>query len=177
MKLFPSERDSAVSDAARIWSNSKTVIGTEIGSVRQSSNASVLGPVPEARTEQQEIRDSESTLPIMYDVGAGGGPMQFDMDVIVPMGYGVSNAVAPGITGINDIGSSNNPFGNTGGGTISDSIEVQQDAAEKHIRDAAALMGNIETDRIPCPRLCGATFSPGAGGLAGKQNCWMSLLV
>ncbi|GKZ00061.1 hypothetical protein MPSEU_000959500 [Mayamaea pseudoterrestris] len=37
-------------------------------------------------------------------------------------------------------------------------------------REAAILMSKIEKDRIPCPRLCGATFGPGVGGLALFHN-------
>lgn len=37
-------------------------------------------------------------------------------------------------------------------------------------RDAADLMQRIETDRVPCPRLCGATFGPGIGGLVSFNN-------
>ena len=33
---------------------------------------------------------------------------------------------------------------------------------------ATKLMANIEKDRIPCPRLCGATFSCGVGGIASE---------
>ena len=34
-------------------------------------------------------------------------------------------------------------------------------------RHTSVVMDQIETDRIPCPRLCGAMFSSGVGGLAG----------
>lgn len=37
-------------------------------------------------------------------------------------------------------------------------------------RKAAALMEKIETRKIPCPRLCGASFGPAAGGLVSFHN-------
>jgi hypothetical protein len=44
---------------------------------------------------------------------------------------------------------------------------VETNLADFNTRNAAVLMAQIETDRIPCPRLCGASFSPGVGGMAG----------
>lgn len=41
------------------------------------------------------------------------------------------------------------------------------EAEDESNRRAAAVMAQIETDRVPCPRLCGAVFSSGVGGIAG----------
>jgi hypothetical protein len=50
------------------------------------------------------------------------------------------------------------------------SVDLNGDQNDDDARDATILMGNIETDRIPCPRLCGATFGPGFGGLVVFNN-------
>ena len=39
-------------------------------------------------------------------------------------------------------------------------LSIQQSRVTKH----------VATDRVPCPRLCGATFSPGIGGLVSFDN-------
>lgn len=48
-------------------------------------------------------------------------------------------------------------------------IEANENTDDE-AREAAILMENIETDRIPCPRLCGAVFGPGAAGLTVFNN-------
>ena len=50
--------------------------------------------------------------------------------------------------------------------------------SDREVRDAVALMDSIETDRIPCPRLCGAVFSSGVGGIAGMcvlVHCYFNI--
>lgn len=49
------------------------------------------------------------------------------------------------------------------------SIENSQ-ATSGHVDAAVALMNSIQTDRVPCPRMCGATFGPGGAGLAIFRN-------
>jgi hypothetical protein len=84
-----------------------------------------------------------------------GSLMPFDMDSPVAFSVaGISGAV---------------------GGT-NDALAVEVAAADESeravevAREAALRMSQIEKDRIPCPRLCGATFSPGAGGLTIFNN-------
>lgn len=87
--------------------------------------------------------------------------MPFEMDV--HMAYHFSNAGAAGFANVGMIEL-------ISPATIISAIgsTEENDQAENDAREAAALMARIETDRMPCPRLCGATFSPGVGGLAGK---------
>jgi hypothetical protein len=47
-------------------------------------------------------------------------------------------------------------------------VDSDQNDYGTTLRNATKVMANIETDRIPCPRLCGASFSIGVGGLASK---------
>jgi hypothetical protein len=91
--------------------------------------------------------------------------MPFDMDI--PVAYSMTNA---GITGgIPNAIAARNELVSPGvvptGGSGEDKDQIDRRAIE-----AAAIMKNIDTDRIPCPRLCGATFSFGVGGLAGKST-------
>ncbi len=58
-------------------------------------------------------------------------------------------------------------------GAVNDSTASAAEEEEKAeaIRfETVELMKNIDTDRIPCPRLCGVTFGPGVGGLSVFHN-------
>jgi hypothetical protein len=58
--------------------------------------------------------------------------------------------------------------GAVGDGTAS--AAEQEDNAEAIKYETVELMKKIDTDRIPCPRLCGVTFGPGIGGLSVFHN-------
>lgn len=49
------------------------------------------------------------------------------------------------------------------------SVEDKEKEAADRL-ETVELMKKIDTDRIPCPRLCGVTFGPGVGGLAVFHN-------
>ncbi|KAL3918200.1 MAG: hypothetical protein SGILL_004350 [Bacillariaceae sp.] len=91
-----------------------------------------------------------------------GGFMPFDMDVPVQPAYGTVNTRTGSVgglqMGISEISSS---------AMVSASVD---DAGEAKVRDTTSMMENIETDRIPCPRLCGATFGVGNGRLVVFNN-------
>ena len=60
--------------------------------------------------------------------------------------------------------------------------ETNSGSDQDALRDATKIMANIEKDRIPCPRLCGASFSFGVGGITSKyylydlfSSCWCIL--
>jgi hypothetical protein len=93
-----------------------------------------------------------------------GGVMPFDLEV--PIAYG--SVTAGNITGlqigVNDI-TSGKVGATTGMGAVEEGDNVAGD-----VRDTNAMMENIETERVPCPRLCGATFGSGNGGLAIFHN-------
>jgi hypothetical protein len=44
--------------------------------------------------------------------------------------------------------------------------ENNENSDQGALLNATRVMANIEKDRIPCPRLCGASFSCGVGGIA-----------
>ena len=87
-----------------------------------------------------------------------GPQMPFDMDA--PAAYSLA--------GVPEV-----PVGVVGGlpaTRVPDEEEESTGRTKNNAIDAAFLMERIETDRIPCPRLCGATFGPGLGGLAVFNN-------
>jgi hypothetical protein len=84
--------------------------------------------------------------------------MPFDMDVPVQPAYGT---VTTGNIGMSDI--SSNALVNTAGMGLVEDVEAQA-------RASASRMENIETDRIPCPRLCGASFGSGGGAIVIFHN-------
>jgi hypothetical protein len=58
-------------------------------------------------------------------------------------------------------------------GAVSDgaaSAAEEEEKAEASRFETVELMKKIDTDRIPCPRLCGVTFGPGIGGLSVFHN-------
>lgn len=112
---------------------------------------------------RSEVRPLSERKESLQSSGAPEGPtMPFDMDV--PVAYsiaGVSDVPIGGMGGL--------LVGGPGPATASAVNETDQ-TKEDTARDAAMLMERIETDKIPCPRLCGASFGPGVGGLAIFSN-------
>jgi hypothetical protein len=54
-------------------------------------------------------------------------------------------------------------------GTAVSTVE-EGDPVSVDVRGSTSIMENIETERVPCPRLCGATFGSGNGGLVIFHN-------
>lgn len=79
--------------------------------------------------------------------------MPFDMDA--PVAYPVTGVAVAS---------------NSAGLTVEITDTDDHERAEDVARAAAAVMSRIEKDRIPCPRLCGASFSPGTGSLSLFSN-------
>lgn len=91
------------------------------------------------------------------------GGMPFELDV--PVAYTITSGGIAGVqlSGVNESISNNaTPIGT--------SLSEGTDQTGADARAAAVLMENIDADRIPCPRLCGATFGPGVGGLVTFHN-------
>jgi hypothetical protein len=155
-KIFADERDgAAASDAARIWGGqgdrtNRPSVGTESRTVEVMRNAQ-LSPVKEngpAVGPQQVARIND-------------GAMLFEMDVPA-VAYGT--VTTGGMSGV-QVGPIEVPVAST--------IVEETENTTARVRDVAAMaerMDNIETERIPCPRLAGATFGPGMGGLAMFKN-------
>jgi hypothetical protein len=165
VKVFPDDKEITVLDAARIWgaqgdranwSTSETRSTVEI--IKNNSQPS---PIKENPPSVLVPGPQQQPLPRTSD-----GGMLFEMDVPA-VAYGTVST--GGISGVQvgpvDLASPKVP--------ATAAIPEEANNAAADVRDVAAMaerMDNIETERIPCPRLCGATFGPGIGGLAMFQN-------
>jgi hypothetical protein len=115
-------------------------------------------------------RKSRAGTSLTPDISEG---MQFDMDLILP-GALTSHPTTIDPDASGNVGGSSGEGGmipsSTTNNVIIEEDEVDETAnnvTKKHVQEAIALMEKIETDRIPCPRLCGATFGGGVGRLVG----------
>lgn len=124
-RLFPSEREGVIGDAARLWQKS----GFEGSSERDIRVESF---------ERDLVANPSSDQNNTFDIEATS---------LLP--------VSP------------TPIGTASDSAASVEAEVQE-AADRF--ETVELMRKIDTDRIPCPRLCGVTFGPGIGGLAVFHN-------
>jgi hypothetical protein len=154
-KIFADERDGVTaSDAARIWGGQgeqyRPSVNTETRTIEVMRNAQ-MSPIKEkgpAVGPQQVARSND-------------GSMFFEMDVPA-VAYGT--VTTGGMSGV-QVGPIEVPVAST-------IVEETENTAAR-VRDVAAMaerMDNIKTERIPCPRLAGATFGPGMGGLAMFKN-------
>jgi hypothetical protein len=93
---------------------------------------------------------------------SGHGGMPFDMDDPYALNIqkgGVGISVAH-IQNLNDIGASPLPV----------TLSREEEASQLHEKRDLQKMLTIDTERIPCPRLCGATFGKGSGSLSIFHN-------
>jgi hypothetical protein len=113
----------------------------------------------------QKAADNEdpSAAPIRRSA-LEGGLMPFDMEV--PVAYrSVTAGNIPTLQhGITDI--------STGGLVTSKGIGVVEEVepVSVDVKHSTSIMENIDTERVPCPRLCGAVFGKGNGGLVIFNN-------
>ena len=159
-KIFNDDREGAV-DAASLW-------GT------QGDRPTRVGI--ETRTTVERVRAQYQSSPTKESINQGAAPNQlkqrnsdggmlFEMDVPA-VAYGTAERM-PGV----QIGG---PIDLTSPKAVATATIVEEtNNAAAHVRDVAAMaerMDNIETERIPCPRICSAAFGPGVGGLAIFKN-------
>ena len=154
-KVYPEDREgTSLFDAAGFW-------GTDTQNNRSddpfSEQAAVSSP------QKKSVGGVDPLMPHSRRL-AEGGVMPFDVEV--PVAYG--SVTAGNITGlqigVNDIASGK--VGTTTGMGVAE----EGDNVAGDVRETNAMMENIETERVPCPRLCGATFGSGNGGLAIFHN-------
>lgn len=141
LRVFPADIDGPVGDAARAWAG---------GAVPMASSSRQLSEM-----ETSQHRDAFVASSTMVPSKETGPPLPFDMEFSVYSGKAVDEVSA--VLAVPE---------STQHAVDDDNTEQ----ATKDARDAVLLMQRIETDRIPCPRLCGATFGPGVGGLALFNN-------
>lgn len=142
-KLFPANADLALHDAALPWSNPA------------DAAASMATPLDRKFFFD---RPSAPALPTVHPITPIAGK---DLDVL-PMGKNApsfySNA---GFSGLS-------PDVMDAPAVVGANLETEME--DFSTRNTAVVMAQIETDRIPCPRLCGASFSSGVGGIAGSYS-------
>ena len=169
-RVYPEDREgSSFMDAAGFWGGS---------SFRQTSDAAAKNRMEEARHRLEKLQSPQFNSPenqngdpptsLAGSRDADGGLMPFDMDVpvaygsVATSGSGIKNNMQLGITDM----ASGAMVSSTGmGGAIEEIKSTPTDTM-----DTTTIMENIETERVPCPRLCGATFGMGAGGLVVFHN-------
>lgn len=140
MKFFPAESESAIEDAAK-WSSS---INLNVAAFRRDVSIGTT--------------TTTTTTGISSLIHADGTEMPFDMDLpLYPLSsLGISSRMNQGLVG--DLISPT---------TLSTAASMDENDQTETNRLSSLVMDSIDTARIPCPRICGATFSAGVGGLAG----------
>lgn len=162
-RVYPEDREgTSLSDAANFWGVART--GTDPAAVlhRVEERRQAL----EARSSSPQNADvDDPMIPTLRRGAPEAGMMLFDMDV--PVAYG---SVTAGNTsnlqiGITDISTGAVVSTNSMGGVVEEGETVTADPLQK-----TSIMESIETERVPCPRLCGAVFGKGNGGLIIFHN-------
>jgi hypothetical protein len=138
-RLFPADSNVTIDDAARAWIRPTETSRREV-SVSSMSVA---------------VAPSNGASSVVFNEIAGSG-MPFDMDISLQL-----SAASVGLTGQAGVGKVS-PTTLSAFGSMDESDQVESIA-----KSASMVMSMIDTDRIPCPRLCGAVFSPAVGGFVG----------
>ena len=149
--MFPANAELTIADAASSWGNStdaSTNIAVPIDRTTflERSVAFSTGMINSATRETATVPSGSDISPSSYY--ASGAPFP-EMQS--------HGALLSDVTVLNSFSTD----------TIVDSDQGDIDMA---LRNATKVMAKIETDRIPCPRLCGASFSSGVGGITSKCN-------
>jgi hypothetical protein len=155
LRVFPPDKNEPIGDAALAWTGKSF---TAAAARNSNSMAPLVSTSRSQRNEEANAaphRDTIAEPAVGAQPSEGGPPLPFDMEFStysssvanVNAGVGIVSVVAP-----------------------KDSVGLEADTDLAARRDAAELMRRIETDRIPSPRLCGAAFGPGAGGLVCFSN-------
>lgn len=156
-RIFPDDREGrSLFDAASFWGTSKA---------GAASSANLTAEGRQNSRNNLDIKDRSGTMS-RHNSGEGEGPMPFDVEV--PVSYGTVKAenVTSSQIGITDLSSPGAIATTSGlGGVVEDSIPISVDPTQ-----ATSLVEKIETERVPCPRLCGAVFGKGNGGLVTFHN-------
>ena len=162
-RIYPEDKEgsSLVDAAAGFWGTKSTQTGAESTFLRGDDGRP---PSDQHGGSPQKAQSSEDPLVPPNRRGIEGGLMPFDMDVPVAYGSVTSGNLTNLQIGITDI-ASGNVVSSTGIGAVEENDPVSVD-----VRDSTFIMENIETERVPCPRLCGASFGFGNGGLVVFHN-------
>ncbi len=154
-KVFPeSNEGNSLIDVASIWgvtTNTAADFGMSQKDDSKIEQSGSVSPLKVTVATEDSLRNSGRRQ--------DGSFMPFDMDVPVPVAY---NTVASG--NLNSI-----QLGMTEMTPLSAIINSTDDGVERKL-NSASIIENIDTGRVPCPRLCGAVFGPGNGRLVVFRN-------
>eukprot|EP00934_Nitzschia_sp_Nitz4_P007756 Nitzschia sp. Nitz4//scaffold2_size372955//310412//314952//NITZ4_000461-RA/size372955-augustus-gene-0.391-mRNA-1//1//CDS//3329546892//7746//frame0 len=161
------------SNQARVYSEAKE--GTSLNDAASFWGSTRIGPADTGLNHTEERRPlpasptkvdkHEDTLGTSGRDAGDGGTMPFDMEVPVAYGSVKADNVANPQIGITDITTGATVTATGLGGVLEESNPTASEPVP-----ATSIMERIETERIPCPRLCGAVFGKGNGGLVVFNN-------
>ena len=159
MKVFNDDKEGA-KDAALLW-GTQGDRQTRVGIETRNTVERIWTQYPSS--PEKEKNSTQAAGPQPAQVNSDGG-MLFEMDVPA-VAYGTAERI-PGMQA--------KPIDLSSPQAVATAAMVEETTnAAAHVRDVAAMaerMDNIETERIPCPRICSAVFGPGIGGLAVFKN-------
>lgn len=145
-KIYPEDKEgTSLLDAAGFLNSTNTLAEPSTQPLDEYRASSDMRASPMRKGSISEPKPQAST--------------QLPFDIEVPVAYGsVANIqVATDIT-------SGKVVSSTGMGVVEEEEPVSD------VIDSTPLQENIESERVPCPRLCGATFGFGNGGLVRFHN-------
>ena len=155
-RVFPETKEgSSLVDIASMW-GATSRHGTDHLAVRRGDDNFIeqtgsSSPLKLAAASEDSLRKNGCR--------PEGGFMPFDMDVPVPVAY---NSVTAG--NLNAI-----QLGMTEMTPLSAIMSTPEDGIEGNV-NSTSIIENIDMERIPCPRLCGAVFGFGNGRLTIFRN-------
>eukprot|EP00980_Cylindrotheca_fusiformis_P009435 scaffold2065_cov107-Cylindrotheca_fusiformis.AAC.5 len=162
-RVYPEDRKEGASlvDAAGFWNSN--YLGA--GELLQSARDELGRPLPEQKQSPQKNTLLQKMDPNLADPNTTstglqlgeGGILPFDLEV--PVAYGsVSANPQVAMTDMNS-------------GTVLSSGGLEEtEPVSTDVRETTPILENIESERVPCPPLCGATFGFGNGGLVMFHN-------
>jgi hypothetical protein len=160
-RIYPEDREgTSLVDAASFWGMSRT--GTEATGLKRPEERRLT--LDESASSPQKVVENVN-LPNPLSRRTEGGFMPFDMDVPVSYGAVTTGGVANLQIGITDMSTGALVSGTSTGGMTEEGGPVSSDPSKK-----PSTMETIDTERVPCPRLCGAVFGRGNGGLVIFHN-------
>ena len=156
-RVFPENKEgSSLIDIASIWGASNSTTADRI--INRDSDKIVekprsASPLKVSMAREDSLRNNNGRRQ--------EGFMPFDMDVPVPVPVAYNSVAAGNLNGIQ--------LGMTEMTPLSAVINTTEDGIESKL-NSTSIMENIDMERVPCPRLCGAVFGSGNGRLTIFRN-------
>ena len=160
-RIYPEDREGAsLMDAASFWGTSRP--STEPAGLN-SFDERKLNLDPSSSSPQKKVQDCDQSSNFIRR--SEGGLMPFDMDVPVSYGSVTTGTVTSLQIGMTDMSTGAFVTSAGKGGIVEEGLPVSIDPSKKGTN-----VDTFETERVPCPRLCGAVFGRANGGLVTFHN-------